>query len=348
MFSRHKRPYKKGKGIRAGPPKKRKGLRTPPKKKEMAVCRVCRRAAGAVLDTGCACPEHHAHASCLTSLCGAQPQKEKGRKERWIACAACGQEYTGAMCKELARVSLKRAKTARPVVTEEVLFAKMYHAYAAAMVGETRVAELGLSRCLASMREKLGPTHHLTLQTAGHLCEVLLGERRLEEAETRSRELYRACVACGTHVDFARSTLARVLRETSKLVEAETLLRACAPTCSTMRSMVILLYRQRRFFEAADYAARSLAMNSAAYGPTHDETTLDLRTLRKIERRIGTGDARCAECGLREPKPKRCACCLVVRYCGAKCQRAHRAKHKADRAEKEAKRADEKEGRECR
>jgi hypothetical protein len=81
------------------------------------------------------------------------------------------------------------------------------------------------------------------------------------------------------------------------------------------------------------------------------ETTLDLRTLRKIERRIGTGDARCAECGLREPKPKRCACCLVVRYCSAKCQRAHRAKHKADRAEKEAKRADkadkadEKEGR---
>jgi hypothetical protein len=287
----------------------------------MASCRVCRAAAGSVFETGCACPRHeqHAHASCLL--------KERHNK-RWIACAACGQEYTGAMCKELARVSLKRAKVARPVVPEDVLFAKMYHAYASAILGETDMAERGLSRCLVTMRERLGATHHLTLQTTGHLCEVLLGERRLEEAEARSRELYRACVACGTHVEFARSTLARVLRETSKLDEAEKLLRACGPSPSTMRSMVILLYRQRRFFEAAEYAARSLAMNTEAYGPDHDETALDARIARKIERRIGTGDARCAECGVHEPKPKLCACCLVTRYCGTKCQRAHRAKHK--------------------
>ena len=302
-----------------------RGKQTKPKKekeKMASACRVCRTSAGSIFETGCACAERHAHAACLLN--------SRDTKQRWIACAACGQEYTGAMCKELARVSLKRAKSARPVVTEDVMFAKMYHAYASAIVGETELAERGLSRCLASMREKLGKTHHLTLQTTGHLCEVLLGERRLEEAEARSRELYRACVECGTHVEFARSTLARVLRETSKLGEAETLLRACAPSCSTMRSMVILLYRQRRFFEAAEYAARSLAMNVEAYGPSHDETALDARIVRKIERRVGTGDARCAECGLREPKPKRCACCLVTRYCGAKCQRAHRAKHKEE------------------
>jgi hypothetical protein len=290
-------------------------------------CRVCRSASGSIFATGCACArsDQHAHASCLLNLTKANHNR------RWIACVVCGQEYTGAMCKELARVSLKRAKIARPVVLEDVLFAKMYHAYSCAILGDTLGAERDLSRCLVSMQEKLGPTHHLTLQTTGHFCEVLLSERKIEEAEARSRALYIACVQCGTHVQFARSTLARVLRETSKLAEAETLLRACDPSSSTMRSMVILLYRQRRFFEASEYAVRSLAINSAAYGANHDETSLDASILRKIRRRVGTGSARCAACGLREPKPKLCACCHVTRYCGKKCQKAHRAHHKEDR-----------------
>lgn len=282
-------------------------------------CRVCRRVAGA-LPTGCACEPRscHAHVACLLSA---------GRRT-WISCAVCDQEFAGPICKELARVVLKRAKSARPVVDEDVLFAKMYHAYSCALVGETLDAERDLRRCLVVMGERLGANHPLTLQTSGHLCEVLLVLGQSAEAEARSRALFLACVASDTLVQFARSTLARVLRETKKLAEAETLLRACSPSSSTMRSMVILLYRQRRFFEAAEYAVRSLAINAAAYGRKHDETALDASILRKIRRRVGNGDARCATCGAREPKPRLCGACRDARYCGTACQKSHRAAHR--------------------
>ena len=284
-------------------------------------CRVCNGRAGA-LPTGCACAGH-AHVACLLAA---------GHRT-WISCAVCGKEFAGRICKELARVGLKRAKSARPVVDEDVLFATMYHAYSCALVGETRDAERDLKRCLVRMGEKLGAKHPLTLQTTGHLCEVLLvlggsDAGLLAEAEARSRALFLACVESDTLVQFARSTLARVLRETKKLAEAETLLRACSPSSSTMRSMVILLYRQRRFFEAAQYAVRSLALNTAAYGPRHDETALDASILRKIRRRVGNGDARCATCGAREPKPRLCGACRDARYCGAACQKSHRAEHR--------------------
>lgn len=267
----------------------------------------------------------HAHVACLLAA---------GRRT-WISCAVCGQEFAGQICKELARVVLKRAKSARSVVDEEVLFARMYHAYSRALVGEMRDAERDLRRCLVVMGEKLGANHPLTLQTAGHLCEILLvlsesdaASSLLAEAEARSRALFLSCVESDTLVEFARSTLARVLRETTKLAEAETLFRACSPSSSTMRSMVILLYRQRRFFEAAQYAVRSLALNTAAYGAKHEETALDASILRKIRRRVGNGDARCATCGLREPKPRLCGACRDARYCGTACQKSHRAAHR--------------------
>jgi hypothetical protein len=221
------------------------------------------------------------------------------------------------------------AKNARPVVAEDVLFAKMYRAYTRAIVGEPATAERDLRCCIAGMIEKLGPAHRHTLQASGHLCEVLLGARKLVEAESRSRALYGLCVSSGTHVQFARSTLARVLRETSKVSEAEALLRQCEPSSSTMRAMLILLYRQRRFMEAAECAKRSLAINLATYGAgRHEETDLDSGILYRINRRIGNGEARCAECGAREPKPKRCGGCLAARYCGVACQKAHRASHR--------------------
>ena len=73
----------------------------------------------------------------------------------------------------------------------------------------------------------------------------------------------------------------------------------------------------------------SLNLNTAEFGPNHEDTELDARMVRKIKSRIGTGDARCAACGARDPKPKLCAGCRDERYCGPACQRAHRAEHKA-------------------
>ena len=83
------------------------------------------------------------------------------------------------------------------------------------------------------------------------------------------------------------------------------------------------------FFEAAGYAVRSLKLNTAEFGVDHEDTVLDAKILCKIRRRIGGGDARCAACGVREPKPKRCGGCRDARYCGVMCQRVHRADHRA-------------------
>lgn len=298
---------------------------------DLAACAVCRSSAGALFDMGCSCPRGHAHTACLLSVSFPATWR---KWRRWNACTECGQEYTGAMCKEIARVALKRAKNARPVVAESVLFAKMCLAYAHGLLGDTETAARDLARCLSSMTEHLGSRHHLTLNACSRLCETLLVERRLDEAETRARALHLACVEDGSCelIHLSRSTLARVLRGTgvpNKLAEAETLLRACHPTSSTMRCMVGLLYGQRRFFEAAEYAIRSLNLNSAELGPNHEDTELDARMVRKIKSRIGTGDARCAACGARDPKPKQCAGCRDSRYCGSDCQRAHRADHRA-------------------
>jgi hypothetical protein len=293
-------------------------------------CTACHSSAGALFELGCSCPRAYAHTACLLSV--SLPTKWR-KWRRWNACAECGQEYTGAMCKEIARVALKRAKNARPVATDAVLFAKMCLAYAHGLLGDTTTAARDLARCLVSMTELLGSRHHLTLNACSRLCETLLIERRLDEAETRARALYLVCVDDGSCelIHLARSTLARVLRGTgvpNKLAEAETLLRACHPTSSTMRCMVGLLYGQRRFFEAAEFAVRSLNLNAAEFGPTHEDTELDARMLRKIRSRIGTGDARCAACGARDPKPKQCAGCRSARYCDPACQRAHRAEHR--------------------
>ena len=51
-------------------------------------------------------------------------------------------------------MALKRAKSARPDVTESMLFARMCLAYAHGMLGDTTVAERDLKRCLVAMGEK--------------------------------------------------------------------------------------------------------------------------------------------------------------------------------------------------
>ncbi len=117
----------------------------------------------------------------------------------------------------------------------------------------------------------------LALDASSRLCEILLVQRKLEAAEVKSRELYEACLEEGSYdlIHLARSTLAR--------------------------NEVGLLYGQRRFFEAAEYAVRSLELNTAEFGVDHEDTVLDAKILCKIRRRCG--DARCAACGAREPKP---------------------------------------------
>ena len=57
-----------------------------------------------------------------------------------------------------------------------------------------------------------------------------------------------------------------------------------------------------------------------------------------------TTTPRCASCGVTEGdgiKLKNCAACHLVQYCGAKCQREHRSKHKLECKERAAKLRDE-------
>jgi hypothetical protein len=254
------------------------------------------------------------------------------------ACAECGQEYTGAACTEIARVALERATLARPLDVQAVLLCQMRLAYAQYMLSGTDAAQRDLERCIVSITETLGAMHPLTLLARSRLCLVLLYHGKFEYARSMARALYDTATAKGPRelIRLARNVLASVsvttLRETKKIPPAEVLLEeqlVATPTSApTLRLIVGLLYGQRRFYEAADYAERSFKLTVAAFGPNHKDTLLDAAVVRKVNGRIGR-DAMCAACGARDPKPKRCAGCRDARYCGHACQRAHRADHRA-------------------
>jgi hypothetical protein len=204
---------------------------------------------------------------------------------------------------------------------------------------ERHTAQRDLERCIVSMTETLGAKHPLPLLARSRLFLVLLVQGKFDDATALARALYDTAMAEGPHqfIRLTRNVLASVsvtkLRETKRIPHAEILLEArlaiAAPTSApTMRLMVGLLYGQRRFYEAAYYAATSFRLTVAALGPNHDDTVLDGAVLRKINGRIGPG-ATCAACGARDPKPKRCAGCRDARYCDSACQRAHRAVHRA-------------------
>jgi len=242
------------------------------------------------------------------------------------------------VCTEIARAALERAKRARPLDIEAVLLCQMRLAYAHGMLGDTD-AQRDLERCIVSMTETLGAKHPLPLLARSRLCLVLLVQGKFDDATALARALYDTAMAEGPHqfIRLTRNVLASVsvtkLRETKKIPHAEVLLEArlaiAAPTSApTMRRMVGLLYGQRRFYEAADFAERSFKLTVAALGPTHKDTLLDAAVVRKVNGRIGPR-AVCAACGARDPKPKRCAGCRDARYCGSACQRAHRADHRA-------------------
>jgi hypothetical protein len=251
------------------------------------------------------------------------PWTEDPVELRSNSCAECGYEGTG-----IARVALKQEKSARPLDVRLVRLYQMRLAYAHFI--QCGIGQRDLERLVASLTEELGAMHHDTLLALARLCLVLLVQRKFEDAMYASRALYDAAMANGSRglIRLGRDVLASVsvtmFRETKKVPPAEVLLEARlvvdAPTAApAMRLMVGLLYGQRRFYEAAYYAAKSFRRTVAA---------LDGAVLLRVNGRIGPG-ATCAACGARDPKPKRCAGCRTARYCDPACQRAHRADHRA-------------------
>ncbi len=251
---------------------------------------------GALFEQGCSCAPNrqHVHAACLRSLNGT------------YACSECGQEYTGTVCTEIARVALERAKCARPLDVTAVLICQLNLAYTQCMLGgtactqldlERHTAQRDLERCIVSMTETLGAKHPLPLLARSRLCLVLLVQGKFDDATALARALYDTAMVEGPHqfIRLTRNVLASVsvtkLRETKKIPHAEILLEAqfvAAPTSApTMRRMVGLLYGQRRFYEAADFAERSFKLTVAALGPNHKDTLLDAAVVRKVNGRIG-------------------------------------------------------------
>jgi tetratricopeptide (TPR) repeat protein len=283
----------------------------------MSACALCLTAPAP--KTGCACADRRAHVECLTA------EKHDGM---WYMCPVCSQEYTGATRMALATEWVRRTRASGS--DAERMRARSHHAYAVGCDGRYDESELELRACIEETRHKLGRAHRLTLQTTGHLAEVLLCADRLVDAEAVARQLVEAAVCDEEYLGSAECILARIVGQIGQLDEAEALFRKSKLPQLNARPLALVLIRQGRYAEAYDQARLSFEFSRATFGDAHEDTRLDLSMLLHIAARMkGRRAHRCASCGS-AARSKRCAGCKAVWYCDERCQGLHRLEHRPE------------------